>query len=102
MQAQALPIEREAEMDDAFEETVVTMHPQADRSQNLRVIEAMLFASADPVGTEKFQEFLPAGTDVLGLLNDLQTNYENRGVNLVQVAGKWALRTAQDMIYIAP
>lgn len=97
MQAQALPIEREAEMDDAFEETVVTMHPQADRSQNLRVIEAMLFASADPVGTEKFQEFLPAGTDVLGLLNDLQTNYENRGVNIVQVAGKWALRTAQDM-----
>lgn len=84
-------------MEDAFEETVVILHPQADRSQNLRVVEAMLFASAEPVGTEKFQEFLPEGTDILGLLADLQSNYENRGVNLVQVAGKWALRTAQDM-----
>lgn len=84
-------------MEDAFEETVVILHPQADRSQNLRVVEAMLFASAEPVGTEKFQEFLPEGTDILGLLADLQSNYENRGVNLIQVAGKWALRTAQDM-----
>ena len=97
LQSQVLPIEREPEMDDAFEETVVTLHPQADRSQNLRVVEAMLFASADPVGIEKFQQFLPGGTDVMGLLADLQSNYENRGVNLVQVAGKWALRTAQDM-----
>ncbi len=90
-------MEREPEMDDGFEETVVTLHPQADRSQNLRIIEAMLFASAEPIGTEKFEEFLTKGTDVLGLLADLQSNYENRGVNLVQVAGKWALRTAQDM-----
>lgn len=99
MQSHAMrePIESEPEMDDTLQETVVTMHPQADRSQNLRVVEAMLFASADPVGVEKFQEFLPEGTDVLGLLADLQSNYENRGVNLVQVSGKWALRTAQDM-----
>jgi segregation and condensation protein B len=75
----------------------VVQHPHADRSQNLRIIEAMLFASAEPVATEKFQEFLNEGTDVLGLLTDLQENYQNRGVNIVQVAGKWALRTAEDM-----
>ncbi|MDE2446671.1 MAG: SMC-Scp complex subunit ScpB [Alphaproteobacteria bacterium] len=84
-------------MTDDVEDTVVTFHPQADRSQNLRIIEAMLFASAEPVGIEKFQEFLTADTDIFGLLVDLQTNYENRGVNVVQVAGKWALRTAPDM-----
>jgi segregation and condensation protein B len=76
---------------------VVVMHPSADRSQNLRIIEAMLFASAEPVATEKFREFLTDGTDVLGLLADLQENYKNRGVHIVQVAGKWALRTAEDM-----
>jgi segregation and condensation protein B len=76
---------------------VVVMHPNADRSQNLRIIEAMLFASAQPVSIEKFHEFLSEGTDVLGLLSDLQENYKNRGVNIIQVSGKWALRTAEDM-----
>jgi segregation and condensation protein B len=97
LHAHALPIEKEQDMTDDTDEAIVTMHPHAERSQNLRIVEAMLFASAEPVGVEKFQEFLGEGTDVLGLLADLQSNYENRGVNLVQVAGKWAMRTAHDM-----
>ncbi len=97
MHANALPVESELEMSDEPQETVVTMHPHADRSQNLRIIEAMLFASAEPIAIEKFQEFLAEDADILGLLVDLQNNYENRGVNLVQVSGKWAFRTAADM-----
>jgi len=97
LHSNALPSESETEMMDETNDSVVTLHPHADRSQNLRIVEAMLFASAEPISIEKFQEFLSEGTDVLGLLADLQNNYENRGVNLVQVAGKWALRTAQDM-----
>jgi segregation and condensation protein B len=80
-----------------IQDTVVTMHPRAERSQHLRIVEAMLFASAEPVSIEKFEEFLPEGTDVAGLLADLQENYSNRGVHLVQVSGKWAMRTAEDM-----
>jgi segregation and condensation protein B len=79
---------------------VVTIHPRADRSQHLRVIEAILFASAEPVAIEKFQQFLPEGTDIAGLLSDLAGNYENRGVNLVQIAGKWTLRTAEDLSFV--
>jgi segregation and condensation protein B len=90
--SQAMPIDNEND-----DETVVTLHPRAERSQHLRIIEAMLFASAEPVSMEKFQEFLPGDADVIGLLSDLQENYSNRGVNVVQVAGKWALRTAEDM-----
>lgn len=89
-----MPTDNDNEMET---EAVVTMHPRAERSQHLRIIEAMLFASAEPVSIEKFQEFLPQGTDISGLLADLQENYSNRGVNLVQVSGKWALRTAEDM-----
>ena len=84
-------------IDDGSVEAVVTMHPRAERSQHLRIVEAILFASADAVAIEKFQQFLPAGTDVAALLDDLKENYKNRGVNLVQVSGKWALRTAEDM-----
>lgn len=89
-----MPIDND---NDIETEAVVTMHPRAERSQHLRIIEAMLFASAELVSIEKFQEFLPQGTDISSLLADLQENYSNRGVNLVQVSGKWVLRTAEDM-----
>ncbi len=79
---------------------VVTMHPRADRSQHLRILEAVLFAAEAPVATEKLQDFFPEGTDVMALLSDLQENYENRGVNLVQVAGNWTLRTAEDLSFV--
>jgi segregation and condensation protein B len=79
---------------------VVTLHPRADRSQHLRVIEAILFAAEAPVAIDKLIGFLPEGTDVAGLLSDLQTNYANRGVNLVQIAGEWTLRTAEDLSFV--
>ena len=79
---------------------VVRMHPRADRSQHMRIIEAILFAADAPVPMEKLQGFFPEGTDVMALLADLQTNYANRGVNLVQVAGHWTLRTSEDLSFV--
>lgn len=79
---------------------VVTLHPSMDRDQHLRVIEAILFAATEPVSTAKLLEFLPAGTDVQSLLEDLQANYANRGVNLVQVAGNYMLRTSADVSFV--
>ena len=75
----------------------ITVHPMVERSQHMRIIEAMLFAASEPVPLEAFKEFVPAEVDVEELLVDLQQNYANRGVNLVAVAGKWSLRTAPDM-----
>jgi segregation and condensation protein B len=79
---------------------VVTLHPRADRSQHLRIVEAILFAAEAPVSLQKLQSFLPEGADALALLADLQDNYANRGVNLVQVAGNWTLRTAEDLSFV--
>jgi segregation and condensation protein B len=45
-------------------------------------------------------EALPDGADLPGLLADLAANYANRGVNLVEVAGKWTLRTAGDLSFL--
>ena len=68
-----------------------------DHSQHMRLLEAMLFASAEPLSAERLAEYFPGGTDVAALLSDLQAHYRNRGVHLQPVAGKWAFRTAPDL-----
>jgi segregation and condensation protein B len=78
----------------------VTMHPRADRSSHLRIVEALLFAASEPLAVEQLAAALPEGADLPALLNDLQANYANRGVNLVQVGGKWTLRTAGDLSFL--
>jgi segregation and condensation protein B len=71
-----------------------------DRRQNLRMAEALLFASAEPQSAEALAARLPEGADVAGLLRDLKEMYAERGVNLVQVAGKWSFRTAGDLSFL--
>jgi segregation and condensation protein B len=65
--------------------------------QHLRLLEAILFAAADPVSEDAIASRLPEGADVKALIAELQSHYADRGVNLVRVAGKWAFRTAQDL-----
>jgi segregation and condensation protein B len=71
-----------------------------DWLQNLRMVEALLFASADPVDPADLAGRLPEGADAAGLLRELQEMYITRGVNLVQVAGKWSFRTAGDLSFL--
>lgn len=68
-----------------------------DRFQHIRLLEAMIFASSEPVPETGLAARLPEGTDVAGLLQELATLYANRGVHLVRVDGKWAFRTAADL-----
>jgi segregation and condensation protein B len=84
----------------ADENAVVTLHPNMDRDHHLRIVEAMLFAATEPVSLAKLSEFLPDGVDVLSLIEDLQSNYANRGVNLAQVAGNYMLRTSADVAFV--
>ena len=71
-----------------------------DWRQNLRMVEALVFASAEPLAVEEIAGRLPEGADVAGLLPDLQETYSGRGVTLVQVAGKWSFRTAGDLSFL--
>ena len=77
--------------------TEIDAGPMADRNQQIRLIEALLFASAEPVPEEALQLRLGEGTDVRGLLADLAALYANRGVNLVAAGGRWFFRTAPDL-----
>jgi segregation and condensation protein B len=71
-----------------------------ERRQGLRMVEALIFASAEPVSAEDLAARLPEGSDVAGILRELQQSYAGRGVNLVQVAGKWSFRTAGDLSFL--
>ncbi len=71
-----------------------------DRRQAQRMIEALLFASAEPLSADELAARLPDGTDIQGHLRDLQQVFQTRGVNLVQVAGKWCFRTAGDLSFL--
>ncbi len=68
-----------------------------DDNQILRLIEALLFASAGPLEEAQLARKCPEGTDVRTVLAKLQELYAHRGVNLVHVGRRWAFRTAPDL-----
>ena len=69
----------------------------AESEEALRLLEAVLFAAAEPFDEETLKKRLPAGADVKKLIATLAETYSGRGVNVVKVAGKWAIRTATDL-----
>lgn len=83
----------------AFPENVTAL-PSAERRENLRILEALLFAAAEPLDKETLSQHLSEDDNVDALLEELQTLYSNHGVNLVKVSGKWAFRTAEDLSYL--
>lgn len=74
--------------------------PSAGRREMLRMIEALLFAAAEPLSEQALAEYVPEGEDVGMLIEELQAFYGGRGINLVRVAGKWAFRTADDLSFL--
>ena len=70
------------------------------RPEELRLVEALLFASAEPLDEKTLATRLPQGVDVKTVLQQLQAEYAPRGVNLVRIAGKWAFRTASDLSWL--
>ena len=69
----------------------------ADSPDAIRLIEALIFASAEPVSEKALAGHFGEGTDVAALLNRLQGDYAGRGVNLLERDGAWAFRTAADL-----
>ncbi len=65
----------------------------------LRVLEAVLFASQDPLPESALATYLPSETDLPALLALLSERYAGRGVELAHVGGGWALRTAPDLAH---
>lgn len=62
-----------------------------------REVEAIVFAAAEPLSIETIETKISKNTDVLKILQKLQTFYSNRGINLVCISNKWSFRTAQNL-----
>ncbi|MET0667860.1 MAG: SMC-Scp complex subunit ScpB [Methyloceanibacter sp.] len=71
-----------------------------DRREKLRIVEALLFAAAEPLDEAALAKYFIEGEDMKALLEELQSLYAGRGVNLVRVAGKWAFRTSDDLSFL--
>ncbi|HPF45248.1 MAG: SMC-Scp complex subunit ScpB [Alphaproteobacteria bacterium] len=68
--------------------------------EQMRICEALLFASDRPLSSIALAEQLPEGSDAQAILEDLQKKYKDSGVNLVEVAGKWMFQTAADLAFL--
>lgn len=70
------------------------------KKEYLRMIEALLFASEVPLPLKEIAERFPKDTDVEAFLDELELDYKDRGVNLVQANGRWYFRTAADLAFL--
>ena len=69
----------------------------SERAQQLRLVEALLFAASEPLDEEALARHLDDMADIPELLGELAERYGRRGVNLVRLAGGWAFSTAPDL-----
>jgi segregation and condensation protein B len=83
--------------DIATEDNVSEVNVGDDRFQLLRLLEAVLFASTEPVAEKVLKARMPKDADLPGLLSELAESYANRGVNLTKIEDRWAFRTAPDL-----
>jgi segregation and condensation protein B len=74
--------------------------PHPERLEKLRILEAVMFAAAEPQDELRLATYLKPGDDVSSLLMELADTFAGRGVNLVKVAGKWTFRTAEDLSWV--
>jgi segregation and condensation protein B len=68
--------------------------------EDVRIAEAMVFASAEPMEESAIAARLSEGADVEAVMEELRRLYEGRGVNLVRVARRWMFRTADDLAWL--
>ncbi len=75
--------------------------PEPERlADAIRRAEAVLFASDEPIDAKTLMEALPQGVEPGDVLVRLKAAYANKGVQLVELAGKWRFQTAPDLAFL--
>ena len=85
-----------AETEDA-EESLFEAPPLSEQE---RMVEAILFATSEPVTVAELNSRMPHGADARQALDLLVKRYEGRGVKVVKVGDAWAIRTAPDLGFL--
>lgn len=84
-------------MSEPIEKSLFESPPIAEQE---RMVEAILFASSEPVTVAELTARMPHGCDAAEALAYLRRRYEGRGVALLRVGDAWAFRTAPDLGYL--
>ena len=79
------------------EESLFEAPPMGEQE---RMVEAVLFASPDPVSVRELEARMPHGCDAAEALVHLRKRYEGRGVHIVKAGDAWAIRTAPDLGFL--
>ena len=69
-------------------------------NQQMRMIEAILFATVEPMTVNALNERMPHGCDAAEALARLRKSYAGRGVNVMKIGDAWAIRTASDLSFL--
>ena len=75
-------------------------NPLIEFSDQIRAVEALLFAASDPLDEKTLKDMLPVNTDIEEIMNNLLSLYKGRGVELKKVNNKWMFKTASDLSFI--
>ena len=66
--------------------------------RDIKIIEAVLFASGDPVLEEDIKDKITDKKNFKAYMEELQNFYKTRGINLIKTGSKWSFRTSADLI----
>ena len=72
------------------EETLFQAPPIAEQE---RMVEALLFASAEPMSAKALNERMPYGSDAAEALVHLRKRYQGRGVHVMKVGDAYSFAT---------
>ena len=84
-------------MSDTAEPIERSLFEAPSMGEQERMVEAVLFASAEPVTLAELIQRLPEGSDPAEAIATLRKRYDGRGVNIVKVGNAYAFRTAPDL-----
>ena len=84
-------------MDEPVEESLFEAPPEGEQE---RMVEAILFATAEPISVAELNARMPHGAEAQVALEMLRKRYEGRGVAVVKVGDGWAIRTAPDLGFL--
>ncbi len=66
--------------------------------EDIKIIEAILFASGEPIQEEDLKEKISNKENLINYLKQIQDLYKDRGINLIKTGSKWSFRTSDDLI----
>jgi len=75
-------------------------NPLIEFSDQIRAVEALLFAASDPLDEKTLKDMLPVDTNIEKIMNNLLGLYKGRGVELKKVNNKWMFKTASDLSFL--